>query len=199
MAQFGQKLRHARRTNCATHGAAILHSSGSHYHPHNRRLLLPPLDADQATAYQIAQCPAFGSGWDAVDRQHAVGDLEGLALVPPVLIEQKPSNAVGLTVSASQALVPRHGQLDEILPPPLDLPGHHGPHLAGVEPKPIQIEAVADLVVHATTLPIPRRGSSSPAACSAFTSAFSASAASSTDCMATSHMRVPRGSLKRSG
>src|SRR5262249_2128411 len=104
--------------------------------------LSPPLDADQDTVYQIAQCPAFGSGWDAVDRQHAVGDLEGLALVPPVLIEQKPSNAVGLTVSASQALVPRHGQLDEVLPPLLDLPGHHGPHLADVEPKSIRIEEV---------------------------------------------------------
>src|SRR5262245_49124978 len=195
MAQFGQKLRHTRRTNCATHGAAILHSSGSHHHPHNRRLLLPPLDADQVTAYQIAQCPAFGSGWDAVDRQHAVGDLEGLALVPPVLIEQKPSNAISLTVSASQALVPRHGQLDEVLPPLLDLHGHHGPHLAGVEPKPIQIEAVADLVVHATSFPIPRRCSTSAATCRPASSA----SASSTDRVASSHMRVPRASVKRSG
>src|SRR5215472_7191201 len=153
MAQFGQKLRHGWRTNCATDGAAILHGSGSHHHPHNRRLLLPPLDADQVTAYQIAQCPTFGSGWDAVDRQHAVGDLEGLARVPPVLIEQKPSNAVGLTVSASQALVPRHGQLDEVLPPLLDLLRHHGPHLAEVHPKPIRIKAAICLVAHATSAP----------------------------------------------
>src|SRR5262249_60389976 len=193
MAQFAQKLRHARRTNCATRRAAILHSSGSPHPPRNRRLLLPPLDADQATVYQIAQCPAFGSGWDAVDRQHAVGDLEGLALVPPVLIEQKPSNAVGLTVSASQALVPRHGQLDEILPPPLDLPGHHGPNLAGVEPKPIQIEAVADVVVHATTLPIPRRCRSSPAACSGCTPAFSAPRASASAGLAAAPRPRPPG------
>src|SRR5262249_773060 len=121
MAQFGQKLRHTRRTTCATHGAAILHSSGSHHHPHNRRLLLPPLAPDQVRAYHTGQGPAFGSGGDAVYRQHAVGALEGPALVPPVLIEQNPSNAISLPVSASQALVPRHGQLDEVLPPLLDL------------------------------------------------------------------------------
>src|SRR5262249_49983785 len=196
MAKFGQNLRHARRTNCPTHGAAIWHSSGSHYHPHNRRLLLPPLDADQATAYQIAQCPAFGSGWDAVDRQHAVGDLEGLALVPPVLIEQKPSNAVGLTVSASQALVPRHGQLDAIPPPPLHLPGHQGPDLACAGTRLIQMEPVAEFFVHAASFPIPRRCSTSAATCRP---ASSASSASSTDRVASSHMRVPRLSVKRSG
>src|SRR6516164_5062527 len=78
-------------------------------------------------------------------------------------------------------------QLDELLRPPLEPLRHHGPHLTYVEPKPIRIEAVADLVVHATTLPISRLVSGSSASASSIAS------------LTAVHMRTPRLSVKRSG
>ena len=83
-----------------------------------------PFNGDQSPTLQVCQGPPFRPTANAVNPQHAVGELDGLALPLPVQVVQAQSDPICLASCSIEPLKPGPGDLDEVLPPLLDFPRH---------------------------------------------------------------------------
>jgi len=86
------------------------------------RLPLPAADRDKPEPFQLGECATLCVPADAIHRQHAVGDFDGIALSFPMVEQERQRHPVSVgALALCQALDPSPWHLDELPPALADL------------------------------------------------------------------------------